>query len=59
MVEKIDTTHLEKVGYEEECELLKVLDHPHIAKLYHIASAPETDYLAFESCPGGDLIEML
>ena len=54
MVEIIDNKKItEGMAHEhrKECELLKELDHPHIAKLHHVIYTDDQDYMAFESCP--------
>ncbi len=43
----------------DEIEILKQLDHPHIARFYEFYQDELNYYLIMEYCPGGDLLSLL
>eukprot|EP00002_Diphylleia_rotans_P003684 TRINITY_DN12569_c0_g1_i1.p1 TRINITY_DN12569_c0_g1~~TRINITY_DN12569_c0_g1_i1.p1 ORF type:complete len:382 (+),score=51.95 TRINITY_DN12569_c0_g1_i1:337-1482(+) len=43
----------------KEVFLLKLLDHPHIVKLYHVRECERQIYLVFEHIEGGELFERI
>eukprot|EP01129_Flabellula_baltica_P007020 TRINITY_DN2686_c0_g1_i2.p1 TRINITY_DN2686_c0_g1~~TRINITY_DN2686_c0_g1_i2.p1 ORF type:complete len:451 (-),score=110.15 TRINITY_DN2686_c0_g1_i2:54-1406(-) len=42
-----------------EIEILKVLDHPNIVKLYDVIREDDVSYLVFEYVPGGELFDYI
>jgi len=57
-VSKRDAAEYSRVA--NEVEILKVLDHPHICKLFEVFGSKDEDkhlYLVLEFCEGGDLMD--
>ena len=47
----------EKIRFFSEIEILKVLDHPNIVRLYEVFHDDKRYYLVTELCTGGELFE--
>jgi calcium-dependent protein kinase len=47
----------EKIRFFQEIEIMKVLDHPSIVRLYEVFHDEKRYYLVTELCTGGELFE--
>uniref|UniRef100_A0A8R1HR52 Serine/threonine-protein kinase kin-29 n=1 Tax=Caenorhabditis japonica TaxID=281687 RepID=A0A8R1HR52_CAEJA len=56
-ISKLDKDNLQKL--EREVEVVKFINHPHIAKCYEILRIEDMLYIVSEYCSGGELYETL
>ena len=52
-----DKTDIERIN--REINILKMIEHPHLAKLYEIISTKNNIYLVMSFIPGGDLFDYI
>ena len=50
---KLDATNLEKV--QREVEVMKLLDHPNIIRLYQVMTTKNMIYIVSEYAPSGEI----